>query len=174
MPSQKNIDELNILKEKLKKAKSLALTDHRGLTVNQATVLRQKIKEAGGELRITKNTLLNLALKNSPFKLPDEQILTGPTAILFAYDDKIAPIKAVADFAKEQELPRFKAGFLDDRLLTIEELEELASLPTKDQLQAKLVGCLNSPISGFVYVLKANLTKLTIVLNQIKNKQENN
>ena len=171
MPSQKNITELNTLKEKLEKAKSLALTDYRGLTVNQATTLRQKVKKAGGELRITKNTLLKLALKDSPFKLPDEQILTGPTAILFSFADEIAPLKAIADFAKEQELPKFKAGFLDDRFLTVGELEELASLPTKDQLQAKLVGCLNSPISGLANVLMGNLTKLVYVLEAIRKNQ---
>lgn len=170
MPSQKNITELNNLKEKLSKAKSLVLADYCGLTVNQINTLRNKIREVGGELKITKNTLLRIALKQSNLQLTtNNSQLTGPTAVVFAYDDEIAPLKAIADFAKEQELPKFKAGFLDDRLLTIEELEQLANLPTKDQLQAKLVGCLNSPISGFVYTLKANLNKLVMVLKQIKN-----
>lgn len=169
MPSEKNINELNTLKEKLEKAKSWALTDYRGLTVNQATTLRRKIKEAGGELRVTKNTLLNLSLKDSNFQFSNANFqLTGPTAVMLAYDDEIAPIKVIADFAKEQELPKFKAGFFDNRFLSAEELDKLANLPSKAQLQAMLVGCLASPIGGFVNVLRGNLSKLVMVLEEIR------
>ncbi|OGD63013.1 50S ribosomal protein L10 [Candidatus Beckwithbacteria bacterium RBG_13_42_9] len=168
MPSQKNTQQLEALKEKAAKAKSIALTDYRGLTVAQMTNLRNKVREAGGELHVAKNTLLKLALQSD--ELNQTNALEGPTLTLFAYEDEVAPIKAIVDFAKENELPHLKAGFLGQDFLNKEKLLALAKLPAREQLYAHLVGQLNAPISGFVNVLSANIRNLVYVLSAIKDK----
>jgi len=175
MPSQKNINTLIEIKDKLNKSKSVAFTDYMGLNVKQISDLRKKVKESGAEFKVLKNTLLRLGLKELGWQVEEgivDQGLNGPTAVLFSYEDEIAALKALYDFSKENELPKLKFGFLDKNLLTQERIENLAQLPTKEVLQAKLVSNLSSPIYGLVYTLKGNLTKLVLVLNQIKSKQK--
>lgn len=173
MPSQKNIEEVKNLSDKITQAKSFILVDYRGLTVEQVTTLRQKVAESDGELKVAKNTLLKLALKQSlknKEQLEDfKEALTGPTMTLFSFDDPIAPLKVLSEFAREVELPKIKVGLLGTTFLPLEKIEELASLPTKDELHAKVIGQLNAPIYGFVNVLGGNLRKLVYVLNGIKN-----
>src|SRR3989304_2031381 len=146
MPSEKNVATVNLLKTKLAQAKSIVFADASGLSVNLQRELRQKVKLAGGELIVVKNTLLQLALGV-------KDLLPGPTITLLAYEDEIAPIKALAEFAKAHELPKIKAGFLAKEPLTKEQVETLASLPTKIELIAKMISSLNSPIFGLVNVL---------------------
>lgn len=161
MPSAKNIAIVNLLKTKADQAKSIVFADASGLTVNLQRELRQKVKLAGGELIVAKITLLKLALGI-------KDILPGPTMTLFAYDDEIAPIKALAEFARDHDLPTIKAGWLARDPLTKAQVEELAKLPTKVELLAKTVGTLQAPISGLVNVLQGNLRKLVYVLKAVK------
>ncbi len=160
MPNAKNVATVNLLKTKLKDAKSLVFADASGLSVNLQRELRQAVKLAGGELIVVKNTLLKLALGV-------KELLPGPTITLLAYEDEIAPIKALAEFAKVHELPKIKAGFLAKEPLTKEQVETLASLPTKIELLAKTIGSLKSPITGFVNVLAGNIRKLIYVLKAV-------
>ncbi|OIN89330.1 50S ribosomal protein L10 [Candidatus Beckwithbacteria bacterium CG22_combo_CG10-13_8_21_14_all_01_47_9] len=160
MPSKKNVATVNLLKTKLKNAKSLVFADASGLSVNLQRELRQAVKLAGGELIVVKNTLLKLALGV-------KEILPGPTITLLAYGDEIAPIKALAEFAKAHELPKIKAGFLAKEPLAKDQVETLANLPTKIELLTKTIGTLQAPISGFVNVLQGNLRKLVYVLSAI-------
>jgi large subunit ribosomal protein L10 len=162
MPSQKNKDTVLSLAEKLQKSKSVVLADYRGLTVNQQRQLRNKVKAVQGELIVAKNSLISLALKAEKLILPAD--LTGPTLILFAYEDEIAPLKALADFAKEAGLPQTKLGFFAKDTLNAEQLNTLASLPTKAELLAKTVGSLQSPLYGIVNVLFGNIRKLVYAL----------
>lgn len=172
MPSQKNIDQVKNLTDKLAKAKSFILVDYRGLTVQQVTELRQKIKKAEGELKVAKNTLLKLALKNT---LKDKEqldnfkeALTGPTMALFSFDDPVAPLKILSEFSKEIELPKVKVGLLGASFLPQQRVEQLAKLPGRDELRAKTISQLQAPIFGFVNVLSGNIKKLAYVLNSIK------
>lgn len=170
MPSQKNIQQLKDLKEKAAKAKSLALADYRGLTVAQMTQLRNSIKEAGGELLVAKNTLLKLALDNK--ELSQENILTGPTLTLFAYEDEITPLKAMVEFEKENELPSIKAGFLGKEFLVKEKVLALAQLPGLNEVKAQLVRQVGAPLSSLVFVLSASIRQLIYALNAIVKKKQ--
>ncbi|MFC1711566.1 50S ribosomal protein L10 [Patescibacteria group bacterium] len=173
MPSQKNIDKVSDLKTSLSEAKSIVLADYKGLNVEQMTKLRQQIKEAGGEITIIKNTLLKIGLKDNKYDLSQAaDVLTGPTAILFCFKDEIAPIKTLYEYAKENDLPKIKIGFLDKDFLSEDKVIALAKLPSLEVLQARLVGTLNSPTSNFVHVLKANLQGFLSILKQIS-KQKN-
>lgn len=168
MPSQKNIKQLEDLKQKLGKAKSIVLADYQGLKVKEITQLRQKIKESGGELKIIKNTLLKLGLENCQYPLGDNLPIEGPTSVIFSYEDEVSALKALYDFCKENELPKIKAGFLGKNFLKADEVLDLAQLPSLEQLQGKLVMTLNSSFYRLTYILKANLIKLTAILKNIK------
>lgn len=195
MPTNKKINIVSDLTEKLAAAKSVVLTDYRGLTTPQIEELRQKIEEVGGTFMITKNTLLQLALEATGYQLPARQSpdarqplrgtsglgsrrlaggppttyqLEGPTATLFAFQDEIAPLKALTKFGKEWELPTIKAGFLGQEFITAEKVKELAKLPGKNELLTKLVGQLQVPIYGTVNALQGNLKNLVYLLQSIK------
>lgn len=179
MPSQKNINQLNDLKEKIEKSKAVVLADYSGLSVKEQSQLRRKIAEAKGQFSVFKNTLFKIAFKELKKEVPRQldEALQGPTAFLFAYDDEIGPIKALVEFAQEKEMPKTKIGILlepSDRVLTLEEIEELAKLPSQDQLLAKLVGMLNSPTARLVNALSGNIKKLAFVLSAIQKQREAN
>lgn len=151
------------LVEKLKQAKAVVLADYHGLKVSQMAELRQNIKKAGGEFEVVKNTLLNRAADETKIKI-DPEALQGPTAVIWAYEDKISPLKALVDFARANELPKIKFGLLDQVVTPIEKIKQLASLPSKDELKTKLVSTLQSPIYGLNNALNWNLRKLVYVL----------
>lgn len=170
MPSQKNQNTVKLLQEKLHQAKSIVLADYRGLSVNQQKELRNQIKIVGGELIVAKNSLLQLALKAEKINLPDNfaAILQGPTITLFAYEDEIAPIKTLAEFAKIHNLPTIKTGFLSREFLSADQVNQLATLPTKIQLIAQTIAALESPLNGLVNILSGNFRKLVYALQAIK------
>lgn len=171
MPSAKNISELNKLKEKFEQAKTVVLSDYRGLKVNQIAALRQKVKDVGGEIKVAKNTLIKLTLKNLKYEVPDEQ-LKGPTAVLFSFQDEVAPLKILYDFFKENDLPKIKAGFLEQKLITEDKVIDLAKIPNRQTLYGEVTGALRSPTFGLVYVLKANMSNLINVLKAVKQSKE--
>ena len=148
------------LKEKLANAKSIVFADYRGLTTKQLSDLRENLSEVGGELNITKNTLLKIALPESSFE--------GPTATLFAYDDEISPIKLLVKALKDAGIGKIKAGFLGTEVLDEERINQLASLPSKDELRGKTVGILVAPLQGIVSVLQGNLRNLVYAVDQIR------
>lgn len=168
MVSPKKIQTVQVLTEKLKRAKSLVLVDYSGLSAPQQHRLREKIKEAGGEFNVTKNTLLGLAIKNITGLPRVRQLadLRGPTATLFAYEDEIAPIKALIEFSKEFALPKIKIGLFEGKTMEREKIEELAEIPGKNELLAKLILTLNSPLRGLAQVLSADTRKLIFVLGR--------
>ena len=172
MPTENNkknikkekIEELN---QKIKDAKAIFFTDYRGLSVNKLQELRQKLDENHSELQVTKNTLLNIALKNNNTELEKE--LEGPTATLFAYGDELEPLKSILNFAKENnDLPEVKLGMVDGIWLKIDKLKQLALLPGKDILRGQFVGTLNAPLSGLVYSLNFHTQSFINVLKNIE------
>lgn len=174
MARSKNILVLGSITESLKKAKALVLADYKGLNVAQMSELRSAVKKAGGNFEVTKNTLLKLAAKNSRFSIPDTQ-LVGPTAALWTFEDDPAPIKAFVNFAKQNELLkisgacsfRIKFGIWEGEPISADRILQLASLPGVKELQAQMVGRLQSPIVGLVFSLNYNLQKLVIVLKSL-------
>lgn len=154
------------LTDKVSRAKTIAFAKYHGLTVNQLGQLRAKIKDGGGELVVAKNSLIKRALLKNDLEAPKEDLL-GPIATVFAYEDEIAPIKAVADTNKTLGFPTFIFGFFGTRKLDVAGLDSLAKIPGRDVLQAQVVGTLASPIIGIVNVLNANIRNLAVVLNEI-------
>ncbi len=171
MPSQKNINQVKEIQDKLNQAKSVVLADYRGLSVEKISDLRNRVKAVGGELKVNKNRLIKLAFTAANLTLETDEVLTGPTAILYAFADEIAPIKALYEFFKENDLPKIKVGFLAKEFLAEDRVINLAQLPSREQLQTQLVVILNSPIAGLVYALKGNLNKLVGVLKALQEKK---
>ena len=170
MPSKQNINKVSELKDKLGKTTAVVLSDYRGLNVAQVQQLKNKIREQEAELTVAKNRLLKIALREKGYADGDElkNALTGPTAVLFCYQDEVGPIKAVYEYAQENKMPELKVGFLGKEFLNTNRLNGLAQLSSKPELEAKLVGTLNAPISGFVNVLGGNIRKLVYVLKAIQ------
>lgn len=163
MPTQKKIDSVKNLADKLDRANLVVLADYQGLSVTKLNELRNKIKEKAGNFEVAKNTLLNLAAKNAKVVLPPE-VTKGPTAILFGTGANTTPLKAMLDFAKETDSPKIKFGLWEKQPLTIEKIKQLANLPPLDQLYAQLVGRLQGPIYSLVWDLKNNIMRLANVL----------
>lgn len=170
MPTSKKIFTVQNLTEKLKQAKGLILFNYQGLDVSQMTNLRQEVKKAEGEFEVVKNTLLQLAIKEDPASVRQLAELQGPTAALWVYKDNLAPIKAVFDFIKSNDLPKIKLGFWGKDLLSSEQIKELASLPGVEVLRAKLIGTLQSPTCRLVNSLRWNIAKLIYILKAKKDK----
>ncbi len=172
MTKQDKIFAVEDITAKIKDARAVALADYRGITVSQATQLRDKIKSSGGRLQVIKNTLFLRALRNNNYKIEREK-LDGPTIVLFANDDEVSPIKALATFAKTSEgLLPWKIGFMDGKILSAEELGKLANISSKVDLQAKLVRLLFSQPTRLVRCLNHNTQKLVLVLNAVKSKKQ--
>ncbi|EOD01484.1 50S ribosomal protein L10 [Caldisalinibacter kiritimatiensis] len=159
------------IKEKIDNAQSVVLVDYRGLNVEEVTELRKKFREAGVEYKVYKNTLMRFAFKDAGLEEFNEY-LTGPNAVAFGYEDPVSPAKVTHEFAKEHETLEIKAGVVDGKVISLEEVKSLAELPSKEQLIAQVLGGLNGPISGFANVLQANIRNLAYALNAIKEKKE--
>ncbi|MDP2927020.1 MAG: 50S ribosomal protein L10 [bacterium] len=165
---QKTVEEL---KESLKKAKSVVFTDIQGVKAKDLVALRRKIKEAQGNLKVAKKTLIDLALKETDQgkeKSLKVKEMNGEVAVLFAFEDSIRALKSLYEFSQTHESLKFISGIFDGLLVGKDELLALAQLPPKEALLAKLVGSLASPISGLINTFQGNIKGLIIVLSKIK------
>lgn len=155
---------VQILTDKLNKAKSVVFADYRGLSMKQLSEIRNKLREVNGELTIAKNTLLK--------RVNPDLNLEGPTATLLSYDDEISPIKILVKALKDSGLGKVKMGFLGPPaggdLLDEAKILQLATLPTKDELRSQTVGILAAPLQGIVSVLQGNLRNLVYALSEIQ------
>lgn len=165
---QQKKDIVTDLKERLLKSKSLVFTDYKGMTMSQLSAIRNQLGELSAEFSVTKNNLIKIALKESGYKLDDDAVFEGPIATLFSYGDEIAGIKALAKAIKDNGIGKTKAGFLAGEFLSANQVDKLAALPSKDELRAKIVGSLGSPLYGIVGVLQANLRNLVYALDAIR------
>lgn len=159
------------ISEKFKNAQAIVLVDYKGVNVEKATELRNKARQAGVEYRVYKNTLARFAAKDAGCEELAE-FLKGPIAIAVSDSDIIAPAKLVNDFMKENKLLEIRAGYVDGKLMSASELEQLAQLPSKEELVAKMLGSLKSPLYGLANVLNGNIRGLAVALNAIKEQKE--
>ncbi|AWN22730.1 50S ribosomal protein L10 [Deinococcus irradiatisoli] len=158
MPNQRNQDILSTLKASLEGIETFFVVDYQGLSAGQLGALRKQVVEKGGRMIVAKNTLINLALSETDFS----DALKGPSAIVVAQDDPAGVAKALSDAAKANDkgIPTMKAGYLEGKRVDLAVVSRIASLGTKDQLYAELVGVLGAHQSNFVGILEAYRTKL--------------
>lgn len=144
------VDEI---KDYVGKASAAVLVDYRGLTVEQDTALRKKLREAGVAYKVYKNTYLKMAFEDSSYS-DLTQHLEGPTAVAFGLEDAAAPARIIAEFAKTADKLEFKAGVVDGVYYDLQGIQKIATIPSKDVLISKLLGSLQSPITNMARVLK--------------------
>jgi large subunit ribosomal protein L10 len=169
MPNVKNQEIVKNLTEKFKAMKGLILTEYRGLTVEEISDLRLKLRPFGGEYVVVKNTLSKIAFKETGIEAGEN--FSGSTAIVIENGDIVPPAKVVVEFAKMHAKLKIKAGFLEGKLVDAAAVEQISSLPSKEVLIARMLGSMNATVTGFVNVLVANIRGLVTVLDAIAKKQ---
>lgn len=173
MPTQAKRETIDSLVELLKKSDAVFITEYRGLTVKKISVCRKNIRQAGGEMKVCKNTLMRIALSEcGMIQAPDFDF--GPNGYVLSYGDAAAVAKAIRDFSKEKgnEALVVKGAILDGKLLTKEQVFALADLPSREQLLAQVVGTIAGPLRGLVTVLSGPARGLVTCLGQIKDKKD--
>jgi large subunit ribosomal protein L10 len=140
--------------EKLRESQSTVLVDYRGLDVAEVTQLRKELRDAGVEFKVYKNTMSRRAADDVNLSELNES-LVGPTAIAFSKDDVIAPAKILSNFAKEHDALEIKAGVLDGKIVSLEQIKELADLPNYEGMLSMLLSVLQAPIRNFALATKA-------------------
>lgn len=145
------IDEI---KAKLEKAQSAVVVDYIGITVAQADAMRKKLREANVDYTVYKNTLVKRAIEGTQFEGLAE-VLEGPSAFAFGYEDAIAPARILNGIFKDYKKMAFKAGVVDGTLFDATGVEAIAVLPSRDELIAKFMGSIQSPVSKAVRTFQA-------------------
>jgi len=158
--------EVSELTEQIGKASNAFLIDFKGITVPQVTELRKQVRQTNSGYVVVKNTLALIALKDSPIIGMKEQF-SGPTAIAFNSTDAVVLAKALTKFAKDVPAVQFKGALLNGQVVPASEIQNIANLPSREELVSKLLYLLQSPIRGLVTVLSANIRNLAVVIDQI-------
>ena len=161
MPNVKNQEPLAVIKEELSNAGAVWVVDYCGLTVKEVQELRRSVREAGASMKVYKNTLMHIALKELDMADMDE-ILSGPSAFVFADGDPVASAKALRDFSKDNETLVIKGGIMDGKFVDAEAVKKIAALPSREELIAKLLGSLQ-----IVRVLNAPLEQVARTIGAI-------
>ena len=164
MQREKKTQSIDMLRESFTKCAVGIMTDYRGLSTAEITQLRHKLRESGIEYKVVKNTLARFAAEGAG---RDDllQYFKGPVAIAFGYSNIVEPAKALTDFIRATRIGlSIKGGFLDESILTAEDVKTLSKLPTREVLLAMVLGSLRSPITAFVNCLAAPIRGVTGVL----------
>lgn len=172
MPTQQKAETIQIIKEKLEKAQAVVLTDYRGLNVAQVTELRKKLREAGVEYKVLKNTLTKIAAKEVGVDETVDSYLEGPVALAFTYDDPVTAAKILAEYAKSNDKLEIKAGILENKVIDAAGVQALAKLPSREVLIAQVLAGMQAPISGLVNVLQGTIRNLVYTLDAVRRQKE--
>ncbi len=166
MANQKAIErkqsEVSALSEKIKESKLVLLTDYRGISVEDVTGLRANLRKVDAEYKVIKNNITRRALEEAKIE-GLEDLLVGPTAVVLSNGDYLEPLKAVYEYAKNNETYKIKGGVIDGKVMTAEELITLAKLPSRETLISMLAGA-----------LLGNISKLAVALDQVRVQKETN
>ena len=169
---EQKAEQVELLTEKLKKAKVAVLTDYRGLTVSQIQELRGKLRTGDVEYRVVKNTLARRAAEAAGVPALEKE-LEGPVAIAFGYDDLSLPSRLINEFVRTTRLKvDVKGGLVEGRVFSPDQVKQLADLPSREVLLAQLLGTLQSPVAQLVGIMQTPLQQLLGVLDAYKNKLE--
>lgn len=160
------------LSRKMAAAQSIILTDFTGINVKDMTELRKVFREASIECLVAKNTLIRRAVKGSVYEKELDRFLSGPTALIISGNEGIDAAKIIKKYADEKQKLQVKAGVLSEKVIDSGQIKEIASLPTREVLLAKLCGSLNRPVTSFVYVLNDMIARTVRILDQVRAAKE--
>jgi large subunit ribosomal protein L10 len=172
MPKPEKEAKVAELSDKLRSAQSVILADFSGLDVEAVTELRSKMRTAGIEYQVVKNTLALRAARAVGFEAL-KKLLTGPTAIAFGPSDLSAPAKILVDFAKVRQLPKIKGGIWEGKLLEAKEVAAIAALPGKEILKAQLLSTMLGPMTNLSSLIAAAPRQFLATLAALSEKKKN-
>jgi large subunit ribosomal protein L10 len=167
MATQKKIDTVGVLTEKVKKSSAVIFADYRGLKHKQLEELRKNLKKSNAEFAIVKNRLFLRAVTGQADRIKD--VMQDTSAVVFSYADQVAPLKELLKFFKGAGIGKTKGGLLGDVVLTDSDVTKLSQLPSRDILIGQVVGRMKSPLYGLHYALSWNLNRLVWALDGVKN-----
>ncbi len=157
--------------EQLKESQGIILADYRGLTVGEMEQIRNRIRPLAGQFQVVKNRLLNLALEEQNMSLPDEWLI-GPTAVSFC-NEEVPPIaKALVEVSEETEVLTLKGGWMNESLLSSEQVQSIAKLPSREVLLAQALGAINGPSRQMASVIASGVRQVLNVLQAYVDKLE--
>ncbi len=158
MPSQEHLNQkqavIDEIKAKLENAQSAVVIDYMGINVAEANAMRKKLREANVDYAVYKNTLFNRAIKETSFEALGP-ILSGPSAFAFGYEDAVAPARVLNGIMKEYKKMNFKGGIVEGDFYDSDQMKDIALLPGREELIAKFMGSIQSPVSKMVRTLQA-------------------
>jgi len=164
-------EQIDTLKGMLAPAHGLFVMDFTGLSVGEVTELRRRVREAKGNYRVVRNTLARLAVAETSHQAL-QHLLTGPAAVAYTDQDAVMLAKALAEFARTHEKLRFRGGLVEGQLLDAQQAKQVAALPSKKELVARLLFLLQSPMRRLVTVLDAPVRGLAVSLHQIAEEKQ--
>ncbi|HGM3509120.1 TPA: 50S ribosomal protein L10 [Clostridioides difficile] len=141
--------------EKLQKSSAAVVVDYKGLTVEEVTELRRQMREAGVDYKVYKNTLVRRAAKEVGIEQFNDELLVGTNAIAFGYDDPVAPARILKGFMDSHPKMKLKMGIVEGTFYDESKIVEMANIPSREVLIAKLLGSLKAPVSNFAYLIDA-------------------
>jgi large subunit ribosomal protein L10 len=164
MNRAEKVETVSQLTDRFARAPLVVVTEYRGLNVAQMSDLRRKLRAVDGEYLVSKNTLAAIAIRESR-STALAPMLVGPLALAFGFTDAVAVAKVVKDFAKENDKLLIRGAVLDGAALNAKQVEQLATMPSRDELRAQLLRLLNTPATNLVRLLKAPAQQLVQVLH---------
>ncbi|HMO53519.1 MAG TPA: 50S ribosomal protein L10 [Tepidiformaceae bacterium] len=172
MPTPRKVEMLGETKDRMERASIAIGIDYRGLSVAQITELRRALRPAGGEVKVVKNTLASMAATEAG-RAEMAEIVKGPTALTFGFDDPIAPVKALTEHFRSKRLTvEIHGGWLDGKVLSRADVESLATMPPKEQLIADVVGKLQSPLYNFAGLIQSTMRNFAGLVDARANQLE--
>jgi large subunit ribosomal protein L10 len=157
---------IDSLAKEFSKQKTVVFFDYAGLKVNQFRKLREDLREKEINCQVVKKTLADLALEKAGFTKVKTEKMPGQLALALGYQDEVIPTKILYNFSKKEQVIQMMGGLINGEYFDQEGITKLSQLPSREELLAKLVGSVSSPLSGLVGVLSGNLIKLTLILKQ--------
>jgi len=164
-------EKIEHYKKQFENAKVAVVADYRGLSVEEITELRRALQDNQSDLTVTKNTLCKVATKGTNYEVISE-LMQGPTAIAFGFADEVASAKVLAKFIKENKKGEILGAVLDGKVLSAEDANKLAKMPSKEELYAKMLGSINSPASGLVYSVNGVMSALVRAMDAVRQQKQ--
>ena len=171
MARPEKIAEVEKIAAGLQAAQSLVLADYSGLTVEKMTIFRQQCRENKVECRVVKNRLAKIAADNVGMGVIKDH-LNGPIAIMFGPESQVDPAKIVVEFAKQNEAMEIRGGMVDGAFLDASQVVALSKIPSRDELIAKMMGSINSPVTGLTMVMNGVVAGLTRAIDAVAKQKE--
>ena len=163
-------EKIDAIKSKVEKAQVAVITEYKGYSVEEITNLRRALQKEGGDYMVTKNTLAKVAIKGTEYEVMTD-LMKGPIAIAFGFEDQVSPAKIVSKFIKDSKKGEILGAVLEGNLLSADEATALANLPSKEELYAKMLGCVNSPATGIAGAVNAVMSSLVRAIDAVAKKK---